>query len=89
MNTENFTEHLQGILDETRSGTYIGGSLDLGNAWLNTDGKAHWSENGVKKTRDLTVKETLLLCKIYVENKNSQHAFYDHCISFIENNREY
>ena len=87
MNTENFTEHLQGILDETKGGTYIGGSLDLGNAWLNTDGKAHWVVGDVQKTRILTRKEHLLLCEIYIKYKNPKNSFYQDCLDFVEENK--
>ena len=72
--------HLNGILDETMSGIYVGGSLDLGYAWLNTNGRAYWGKN---EGRSLTKKEHLLVCQIYLKYKTPGHEFYKKCEEYV------
>jgi len=76
---DNYADHLRGILNGTASGAYIGGSLDLGDAWLNTDGFAHSGES----VRGLTPEEHFLVCKVYLQNKTPSHAFYVTCEQFV------
>jgi len=83
MSRQDFTEHLQGILDDTKSGSYIGGSLCLENAWLNTNGIAYWENEG---SRSLTQKERLLVCQVYLKYKTPNHAFWNECKEFVEKN---
>lgn len=75
----NYADHLRGILDGSRGGAFIGGSLCLDDCWLNTDGIAHSDEGN----RPLSEEEHYLLCKVYLQYKTPQHAFYDLCEKFV------
>jgi hypothetical protein len=76
---DNYADHLRGILSGSHGGAYIGGTLDLGDGWLNTDGFAYSGES----KRPLSEEEHYLVCKIYLKHKTPNHAFYNFCDKFV------
>jgi len=71
----NIVAHLKGLLDGTTGAAYMGGSLCFDKYHMNTDGIIYWAGG----QRQLTPKEHLLVCKVYLKYKTPKHHFYKRC----------
>ena len=74
---------LELVLQDRRQAWFVGGSLDLGYAWVNTNGKVHWVD-GTNYSEQLDEAGHRLICEIYVKNKDKDCAFYQRCMDVLE-----
>jgi len=82
---ERVKNRLKEILNGDHGAWYIGGSLDLGFCWVNTDGKVHWlDETRADKSVQLDQEGHKLVCQLYVKHKTPENAFYSECEEFLK-----
>lgn len=85
---ENINDHLQGILDETQSAAYYGGTLSWGDArgrtiGLNVDGKGFVIENGFETVIHQPAETRLLVCKLYLKHKTKHHTHWQQAYEVV------